>query len=432
MDNPSTEHPSKTNGRIHIPPSGSTPPPQAPEPSRKSQTPWIIAGVLGVTAVVGIVLLLTIATLAFVFFSHRSYSTENDLISTPATSESDYLSWRSAMDRLGQPGPATAAPVGAAPGWWDKQWNLPPDAAVTAALTRRLPPGMTVESITPAVFTQRPDGTQATYHLKLRSAGTLLAVSPAPLLPEKTDSPQLRKWLPLLIASQDLPAGMRYAPETARMVVQAGQLVETDWTVRRTARENGKWKIIEADPIVYQRMPSFERRLLTTPGVKPVLLRAESEVSAARAQETQVRQQTEATIIDIQSRVAVFKSEAMADLPRAGVDTGGRSGSGTPTKTGIGVASGAAVGGGVGAVAGRGEGAAIGAGAGALLGGIIAYNVGRSDEKRAAAAQNSARQQAINAANNRTRAFESQLYQEAEANLKALANAHNARLASLY
>ncbi|MDX6766394.1 MAG: glycine zipper domain-containing protein [Candidatus Methylacidiphilales bacterium] len=424
------------------------PPAHSPSPKPSDKTPWIIGGVIGLgVAVLGFLLLLLVGGLVF-FFVTRSPGPvavssananppaaipqpQSQPVSGTPLAAPTFEAWQKALEQVGST-EVPAPPVeGSAPGLWDKWFSLPSERTIAADFSRSLPAGWSLEGFDTVAWAAKPDGLQVTYRVRLRGNSTLLAVPVVSLLPDKDASGPLRKWTPLLIGAPGLPAGLGYATTEARPVIQAGEVRELYWTVRRLIKTGGRWSAGEADPIVYLRNNAYESRLLALPGRRHVLLRTEAEIQAAAAQEAESRRLASDRWIDIQSRVAAFRSQAMSDVPSAAADTRGRSGTGTPTKTGIGVLSGAAVGGGIGAAAGDGEGAAIGAGAGALLGGIIAYNVGRSDEKRAAAARNSARQQAINSANARTKAYEAQLCQEAENELKAAAGAHNARLVAV-
>lgn len=413
-------------------------PPSTPAPAPPSKLPLVLAAAGGALFVGAIVLVLAaVVTLWFLFQrSAPSGASASSPLAAAApaagATEADFLAWKDQMDRLARPGaaaPAAALPAGTV-GWWDRTFTLPAESAVREALAARLPAGLTLTSIQPASFTKRPDGIQATYRITFTSSSALVLVPTAPFPVPAGSSALTRKWMPLAIHAADLPTGTAYTVAAARSVLEPGQTIETAWNVRRAAKVDGRWRVLEADPIVYQRHPAFERRIgLATPGA--FLLRSTAELDAARALSAQSVAEIQAAATDVAARVAAFRSEAMASVPSAVADTGGRGGSGTPTKTGVGALGGAAVGGSIGAAAGGGEGAAIGAGAGALLGGIIGYNVGRGDEKRAASSRNSARQQAINAANSRVKAFEAQLLQETEAALRAKADAHNARLAAL-
>jgi hypothetical protein len=288
---------------------------------------------------------------------------------------------------------------------------------------------MTVVSLVPVTHSAVGGGVRVVYRVGLVSQMSLYLVSAGPLPPPKDFSDLARKWVPFAIHAPDLPAGTAYQLDQAVAVLQPGQAVELDWTVRRAARVNGAWRVLESDPIVYQRNPDFERRLRQAPGTAR-FLRTESELAAARAMSASALEEIKAAAADVAARAAEFRREAQAGVPKAAVDTRGRGGSGTPTKTGVGALSGAALGGGIGAAAGDGEGAAIGAGVGALLGGIIGYNVGRADEKSAVQRQNAARQQALSSANSRAAAYQAQITRETEQALRERAAAHDARLAA--
>jgi len=400
----------------------------------RSKAPWIIAGVAGVL-LAGLFILVVVgaAVGAWVYFSSRSFDAVTPVAAVPGAAEVDFALWQQQLERVAQPGAAAAPVAGAAlkaPGWWDRNWVLPPEGLIRAALERRLPPGMTVTALQTVGYEPLGGGgVRAVYRVGLVSPGSLVLVPSGPFVPPKDLSTQARKWMPLAIHAPDLPAGTAYQFDRAVVLLQPGQAVELDWTVRRVARVDGKWRVLESDPIVYQRNPEFERRLRQGPGGAK-LLRTEAELAAARAMSASAMEEIKATAADVASRAAAFRKDALAGVPSAAVDSGGRGGSGTPTKTGVGALSGAAVGGGIGAVAGDGEGAAIGAGAGALLGGIIGYNVGRADQKRAVQQKNAARQQAVTAANSRAAGYQAQITREAEEALKARAEAHNARLAS--
>jgi hypothetical protein len=401
-----------------------------------SKAPWILAGLAGLVGVLVVIALLVLVIggiTTWAYLAHRAYDGITPMAVNPATTEADFVAWKQQLDRLAQPGAAAAIPtaVGAAPGWWDRHITLPPEPLVRAALEQRLPAGLSLLSIRPLAFTERPDGVQVVYRLNLLSQGTLVLVPTGPFVVPANSSALVRKWLPFAVHAADLPAGTTYLFSQVTPVLQAGQAVEVDWTVRRAARVDGKWRVLETDPIVYQRNALFEKRLLQTFG-RASVLRTDAELAAARAQSAQSVQAIKSTAEEITARAAAFRREAQSGVPSAAQDTGGRGGSGTPTKTGVGVLGGAAVGGGIGAAAGDGEGAAIGAGAGALLGGIIGYNVGRADEKRAVQQQNSARQQAIRSANSRASAYQAEITRQAEENFRAQAEAHNAGLATSY
>jgi hypothetical protein len=396
-----------------------------------SKAPWIVAGVVGVLILLLVVVGVVAGVGAWFYFSSRSYDAETPVAVAPVTTEADFAIWREQLERLASAGTA-AAPlpaVGAGVGWWDRHFVLPPEPLVRAALERRLPPGMTVVSLVPVTHSAVGGGVRVVYRVGLVSQMSLYLVSAGPLPPPKDFSELARKWVRFAILAPDLPAGTAYQLDQAVAVLQPGQAVELDWTVRRAARVNGAWRIWESDPIVYQRNPDFERRLRQAPGTAR-FLRTESELAAARAMSASALEEIKAAAADVAARAAEFRREALAGVPKAAVDTGGRGGSGTPTKTGVGALSGAALGGGIGAAAGDGEGAAIGAGVGALLGGIIGYNVGRADEKSAVQRQNAARQQALSSANSRAAAYQAQITRETEQALRERAAAHDARLAA--
>jgi hypothetical protein len=385
----------------------------------------LLLGMGGVAAGIG----------AWVYVSSRSYDAVALAAAAPGTTEADFAIWREQLERLAQPG-TSAAPlpaVGAGVGWWDRHFVLPPEPLIRAALERRLPPGMAVVSLVPVTHSASGGGVRVVYRVGLVSPGSLLLVPAGPFLPPKDLSAQARKWMAFAVHAPDLPAGTAYQLDRAVPVLQPGQAVEVDWTVRRAARVDGAWRVLESDPIVYQRNADFERRLRQAPGAAR-FLRTESELAAARAMSASALEEIKAAAADVAARAAAraaaFRRDAMAGVPTAAADSGGRGGSGTPTKTGVGALGGAALGGGIGAAAGDGEGAAIGAGAGALLGGIIGYNVGRADEKRAVQRQNAARQQALGSANSRAAAYQAQITRETEEALRERAAAHDARLAA--
>lgn len=396
----------------------------------RPELPWIVAGVV-VLAVALLIVVTGVGIGAWVYFSNRSFDVAAPKEPVPGSAEVDFALWQQQLERLAQPGAAAAPlpPVAAsAQGWWDRNWVLLPQELIRVALERRLPPGMKVTALQIVGFeTLGGCGVRAVYRVGLVSPGKLVLVPSGPFVPPQDLSAQAQKWMMYAIHAPYLPAGTAYQLDRAVVLLHPGQAVEMDWTVRRAARVDGKWRVLESDPIVYQRNAEFERRLRLAPGGAKHL-RTEAELAAARAMSAAAVEEIKATAADVASRAAVFRRDALAKVPPAARDTGGRGGSGTPTKTGLGVLGGAALGGGIGAAAGELEGAAIGAGVGALLGGIIGYNAGRADEKRAVQQKNAAHQQAVRAANSRAAAYQAQITREAEQVLKVRAESHNARL----
>lgn len=394
---------------------------------------------LGVLALLGVLLLASLGVTLFLLFNKASGSTENDELVSKSKQAEDYQLWRDHLVQVVTAPPSNGsldlvANAGTKIGWWERNFQLPNEKAIRAALQRRLPEGFKLSGFEPIKVLTTEEGTQVDYRVKLKSLQSLYAIGLAPLVAEPKSPARAQELIKLLKATPDLPAGQAYQLETKSEILLAGQLITVPWTVRQAVKEEGQWKVLNAEPLYFQQDPAFETKLLATQGSTARLLR-----NAETLEETAARQKSslatfQARLSSIQQQVAEFRQNKLAALPanaRMSNEKFGGSGSGEPTKSaariGGSAAAGAAAGAGFGAIGGdAGLGAGIGAGAG-LLGGLIYDLVSKdSDKKKLEAAkkadyqrQLANRNNAVAAMNREVAAYEKQLYDKYEQELRA-------------
>ncbi len=374
----------------------------------------LLLGVFGGILVLGFLLLVAVVAS---YFGYRAFSSNpQSAASTSAPSqfvstESDYQTWKNSLQLLGTQTPPVETGE-AKIGFWDRLLHLPGDGPARSHLESRMDPNLSLTGLKLVSYDKSDSGFSMSYLASFRSRSTLYLVSiidePAPA---KTDAAEknLRK---LLVLADDLPPGKSYQSTSAISVAAVGQPLQYRWAVRRMAKPEGSWQVVEADPLPIERNYAYEGRLLQEAGAAPVyLLRSETERQAAETKRNGALQSFNDRMNSINQQVANFRESRMGDLPAvnaAPVDRHGGSGSGTPTSAGVGTLAGAGLGAGIGAAAGGGDGAAIGAGAGAaagLLGGIFA---GREHEKREIQRANAVRSEQMAERNRVLRAIDAQ------------------------
>jgi hypothetical protein len=411
------------------------PPPLPIRPPQK--VPWV--GILSAF------LALAGAAAVYLYVNQPKGSTDNDEVGSPGRQVEDYKAWRDQLVQVvttpkSQGALNFTSDPEATIGWWDRNFKLPNEKAARAALKRRLPEGFKLVSLYPAKVETTEDGTRVDYIVKLKAASTFYAVGLAPLVADPKTPARARELFALLKPAADLPAGKAYQLETKNEILAQGQTVTVPWAVRQVIKEEGLWKVLDAEPLYFQANPAFETKLIETQGSTVRLLRSTDALEEAAAEQEKTTFSFNERIALIQAEVEEFKKERLAQLPssaRMSAEKFGGSGSGEPTKSaariGGSAAAGAAAGAGFGAIGGdAGLGAGVGAGAG-LLGGLIYDLVSKEgDKKKLEAAkkadyqrQLNARSGAVAAMNREVALFEKQSYDRYEQELRARAASRN-------
>lgn len=371
-------------------------------------------------------------------------SSQNDEIFTPQRFDADFSVWKKQVSKLGGKsglGALTVAPVleGAEPAepsqqisMWDRYFTLPVDAAVMPALTRRIPAGMQLTDVTVQSFEKHPDGVSVTYNVTVMASENMSLV-PArtydvPKKPKKSST--YKKLIKHVIFSPDLLAGRILDTEKAKPVIEAGKPIEITWTIRRAARVDGVWKVLDAEPLFFQQNSAFEVRLVkSSKNGYAKLLRSEGALSFFANNMDGALAGFEAVYAEKEGLIDEFRKEAYSKVPGMPKYNNG-AGSGTPTKAATGAATGAAAGAGIGALAGGGDGAAIGAGVGAVVGLFGGLAKGTSDNRRKYNAAAARRRKAKKAADSAIYKYKTQIYKELESEMAAQAAAHEQNLMS--
>lgn len=398
---------------------GSRPTAAAPSPAPRAAplgTAWG-KGTTALAASLAALVLLFLVGLLLVNLGRTAPSVANDEIQSLDKLKADFGQWRMARDAVNRDGVAALAPSAPADGpkisWWQRTFELPHEKSVRAALERRLSPDAGLRGFEPVRVTKSPEGVAVDYrvHLRLASAMYLCPVEDVQL-----PQPALARYKKLaryLVASDDLPAGRRFALDQKRLLAPKGTDLQLPWAVRRAVVQEGKWKVLDAEPLALGRNPVFEQVLLDperaafaparpsdlSPKTTPVpagnrapvwLVRSEEELRRDAAREDAELQLLAARARAIEDELSQLRQRLAADLPAVPArDTTrfGGSGSGEPTKTGVRVGGGAAAGAGIGALAGGGSGAGWGALGGAVAGGIYDAVSKSNDRKRLETAQ---------------------------------------------
>jgi surface antigen len=396
---------------------GSRPPAGAPKtPLPAPRAAWGRGSKALAATVAGLVLLFLVALL-LVNLRRTAPSLANDEIQSLDKLKADFAQWSRAQDAVNRDGVAALAPPPLAGdpkiSWWQRTFELPHEKSVRAALERRLSPDAGLRGFEPVRVARSPEGVAVDYrvHLRLASAMYLCPVEDLQLA-----QPALAKYKKLakyLVASDDLPAGKRFALDQKRLLAPKGTDLQLPWAIRRAVVQDGKWKVLDAEPLALGRSPVFEQVLLDperaafvppraselSPRTSPVpagnrapvwLVRSEEELRRDAAREDAEFQALAARARAIEDELAQLRQRLAADLPAIpSKDTAkfGGSGSGEPTKTGVRVGGGAAAGAGIGALAGGGSGAGWGALGGAVAGGVYDAVSKSNDRKRLEAAQ---------------------------------------------
>ncbi len=374
-------------------------------------------------------------------------STRNDEVNSAKKQASDYATWTASLKRIegsGElPNSAKVAPEdeeGKKVSAWDKWFILPNETAVRAALLRRLPKEIKLVSLVPQSYEKNEDELSVNYLVTVRLKAPLYLV---PISRIKFTQPDLMKYQRLtqyVLASTDLAPGLTYDDAAAKQVSEGRKNLTFFWKINRAAIEDGKWQVLDADPIFLQQIPALEERLVNASGGRALVLRTQAELDTMATARDEALTAFATRLKSIDDQVGKFRSERMAGVPgkvsRSSAKFGG-SGSGEPTKSAARIGGGAASGAAIGALAtgGDGEAAGIGAGAG-FVAGLIYDAVSKSnDKKKFEAAKErdyqerlAARNAALRGAEREVAQYEQQLLNEYE---KELATAAQQRLADL-
>lgn len=367
-------------------------------------------------------------------------STHNDEVSSAKKLSSDYATWSSALRSIENSGELPAVKsvskddddskkVTA----WDKWFVLPNEDAVRAALLRRLPKEVKLVSFVPQTYDKGDDDISVNYLVTVRIKSPLYLV---PISTIKFTRPELMKYQPLthyVLGSSDLAPGLTYDDAAAKQISEGRKNMTFSWKVNRAVIEDGKWRVLDADPTILQQIPVLEERLVAASGGRALVLRTQAELDGMPSVRDAALTAFATRLKSIDDQVGRFRTEKMAGVPgsvsRSKAKFGG-SGSGEPTRSAARIGGGAASGAAIGAMAtgGSGEAAGIGAGAG-FLAGLIYDGVSKSnDKKKFEAAQErdyqerlAARNAALKGAERDVALYEQQLISEYEKELAAAA-----------
>ncbi len=386
----------------------------------------------------------------YLLFGATPGSTADDEVRTPRKRAADFQAWSKKEAALVANTAGTGAlhlfseEGGQKIGWWQARFSLPSEKAVRAALSRRVPEYLRVAELRPLTVGPAEDGegVSVLYAVKFKAKDDVYAVSviaePTPATLVGTTAkfpPQAAPLVGALVLADDLPPGFAYRPDDRTLLLAKGQTAEVTWRVNQAAKEDGVWKVLDADPIQFEANGEYESALLdgNRKGVPAArLLRSAFAVESGTASEKKALAAFSDRVVAIETQVADFRRTKLADVPEARRDTTkfGGNGSGEPTKTGMRVVGGAAGGAGVGALAGGGEGAGWGALGGAVLGGIYDLVSKSNDADKLKKAQEAdyqrqlaARNAALRKADAETAAYADQLYAAYAEELKARAEA---------
>jgi uncharacterized protein YbaA (DUF1428 family) len=334
-------------------------------------------------------------------------SITDDEIRSVKKEQKDYLQWSKGLKALNTvKAPAAAAQTAAKV----ETGSLPHPDSVKAALARRLPSDLKLVKFEPTSLEKTDEGgVTVSYAVEAKAKSALQLVAVTDYAPAKVSSSH-RRLLKLLALSPDLPPGKTYKFDQAKTIATEGEVVTFPWTVREAKLDANVWKVLDAEPVVYQRNAVMETRYLQeAPAGQGLVIRSEEELSLAKAQMDSELAAFDNRIKDIEAKVEEYRKVASTGVPPPPVDKGGGAGSGTPTKTAMGVGAGAGAGAGIGYAAGGGDGAAIGAGAGAVVGGLAGFAIGRSDENRELERKRAERAAAQRQANAQVAKYENEL-----------------------
>lgn len=320
-------------------------------------------------------------------------STRNNEVFSAKKQANDYVVWSTALraiDSAGElPVPKNVAPKDEDDkkiSTWDKWFKLPSQNAVRAALLRRLPKEVKLVGLVPLSYEKSDDETSVNYLVTVRLKTPLYLV---PISTIKFTQPELMKYQPLthyVLASNDLAPGLTYDDAAVKQISEGRKNLTFFWKVNRAAIEDGKWQVLDAEPLFLQQIPALEERLVQASGGRALVLRTQAEVDGMAAVRDGALTAFATRLKSIDDQVNKLRSEKMVNAPppvsRSKAKFGG-SGSGEPTKSAARIGGGAAGGAAIGAMAtgGDGEAAGIGAGAG-LLGGLIYDAVSKSNDKK--------------------------------------------------
>ncbi|NJK92206.1 MAG: hypothetical protein HC904_10475, partial [Blastochloris sp.] len=317
---------------------------KSPKPGRPRWLLPVLLG-LGVVLVLGVLLLVlgVAGAVGFAYFNNQRISPQAESLN-PQSETKSYLLWQqSRQGLLGNTMDAAAMEGERAvtPGVWDRWFNLPPDALAQEVLRKRLPAGYALKEMTLSGHERQGENHSLRYRLVLVAEDDQFLV-PVQSVAPAGGSKSLLRFHPWLIYARDLPAGRSYAVDKARKISSAGQSLAWDWELRSVQRTGEGWRVLQADPLPFERRAEFEARAQTekAPG-SSLLLRSGSELSGVSQQTQQVRTELEQRVASIEAQAGSYRQRLISGLPAAGVDRGGAGGTGTPTKAGVGTLAGA-------------------------------------------------------------------------------------------
>lgn len=411
----------------------STPPPlESPKPQGH------MVRNIAILAVLLILGFLVVAGAGTAFVLAKGFaSTQNDEIFTTTRFDADYSSWKKGLERLkAQQALGSSAPAASLDASIFQRWfQMPPKKSVEAALKRRLPYGVRLVSMTPAAFTRAFDASSVTYNLELAVDSPLSLVGSQPYAAPAKASPVYKKLAGYLVFDDNLPSGTVYRAAEAKEALPAGQKIMLPWTVRKASKDGLTWKILDAEPLPFERNSSFESRYLRENKTGAVLLRGSEQLAGFPERVERMAQELTDRLAALEQDAAAYRQQVMAGAPPKPVFNPKAGDGGVATNAAVGMAGGAAVGAGIGAIADGGDGAAIGAGAGAgagLIGGLIKGSVEKDQRKKAYQAQYNAQlaswRSAVGKLEADATAYRNNLLAELEKEMKDKAAAHDETL----
>lgn len=420
-------------------------PPVGPERSGSSKVLLWIGGGLIALGVLAVILVGGGLVLAYALGS--SGSTQDDEVRSAQKEQADFKMWKGYVAALQTQGRNSVnlglpqAESKGAFGWWQRKTVLPHEGAVRSALMRRLPANYRLIGVQPVRLEKADEGVAVAYQvtLKCTSAECLVPVDKVKLsssVPKGSET-----WLRYLVMGTDLPPGKMFLADEKTILLRDGETVQFAWTVRQAAKADGTWRVLDAEPLPFQRNTGFEYRLVEmTPGVNAAFLRSTEELNLLAAQQDKRLQEFRERFERMNEQIAAYRAERMASVPgvpkKDNTKFGG-SGSGEPTKTAARVGGGAATGAAIGAMAGGGEGAGWGALGGLVAGGVYDAVSKSNDKKKFEEAKQQAyeerkanRSSALRAAERDIAAYEKKLRTDYESELKEEAKRQESKLRS--
>jgi len=398
-------------------------------------------GFLKIAALILLCLFLLVGGILGSLFVIGVPSKTNDEIFTPARFDSDYASWKKGLDRLKNKQGLTDPPWTVKPAplsLKEKLFHMPSSGSVISSLNRRLPPGMRLISITPTALQHGLDGSTVNYNLEL-SADTALSLVPVENYTAPSRSTPIYKRLASnLIFDETLPAGSVYKVAQADVTIPAGQKITVPWTVRKAVKEGLTWKVLDAEPLPFERNSNFEYRNLRTSKTLNQALRTSEELAGAEERMRRLEEDLQSRLNAADQDAASYRQQIMVNAPAKPIFNPRAGDGGMATNTLVGTGIGAGAGAGLGAIAGGGDGAGLGAGIGAgvgLLGGFIKGSVEKDNRKKAYQAyynnQMSDWRRTVGRLEADASAYRNKLIADIEKELKDRAKAHDNKLNQL-